>query len=315
MMSNTKNIRNIFLAVVAVVMAVAAFTGCRHDVLNERGKTVSAVITPLQIGPLLLPFGEEDVTTYGLATGLATMENGSCGIFASILGSGFTGTNYGVSVGLGFGINGRESSFNGISAGLLYFADFLGYGPGSGTQNGISVFPFVINSHTNGLSVEATTQGKDFNGIDICLFNLYGTRGAGLQVIGVDCSAKNDSRITGCQIGGFLRSSVRGAQIGAITYNPGIDRGQDHPDSLGKCLNLGVMNLDLMEGFQVGVVNNTSDGNPVQIGLFNTTFDGSPFQIGLLNINPNGFLPVFPFFNYSVKKGAFERDRESATGF
>ena len=301
-MSNTKTRRNIAFAVVTLFLTVASFTGCRHDVVNAYGETVSAVITPLQIGPLLIPFGEENATTYGLGTGLATMENGSCGIFASVLGSGFTGTSYGVSAGLAFGINGRESSFNGISAGLLYFADFLGYGPGSGTQNGISVFSFVINSHTNGLSVEATTLGKDFNGIDICLFNLYGTRGAGLQVIGLDCSAKNDSRITGCQIGGLLRSSVRGAQIGAITYNPGIDRGHDLLDSPGKCLDLGVMNLDLMEGFQVGVVNNTSDGNPVQIGLFNTTFDGSPFQIGLLNINPNGFFPIFPFFNYSVKK-------------
>ena len=264
---------------------------------------------------MLLPFGEEDVTTYGLSTGLETMERDSCGIFASILGSGFTGTNYGVSAGLAFGIDGRESSFNGISAGLLHFSDFLGYGSGSGTQNGISVFPFVFNSHTNGLSVEASILSKGFNGIDLCLFNLYGTEGAGLQVIGLDCSAKNESRITGCQIGGLLRSSVRGAQIGAITYNPGIDRGRDRRDSFGKCLNLGVLNFDSMEGFQVGVVNNTAEGNPVQIGLFNTTFDGSPFQIGLLNINPNGFLPVFPFFNYSVKKGAFERDRESATGF
>ena len=304
-----------FLVFLAAACFVFLGAGCRHDVLDADGETVSAVITPLQIGPMLLPFGEEDVTTYGLATGLETMERDSCGIFASILGSGFTGTNYGVSAGLAFGIDGRESSFNGISAGLLHFSDFLGYGSGSGTQNGISVFPFVFNSHTNGLSVEASILSKGFNGIDFCLFNLYGTEGAGLQVIGLDCSAKNESRITGCQIGGLLRSSVRGAQIGAITYNPGIDRGRDFPDSLGKCLNLGVMNLDLTEGFQVGVVNNTSEGNPVQIGLFNTTFDGSPFQIGLLNINPNGFLPVFPFFNYSVKKGAFERDRESETGF
>ena len=294
--------RNIFLAAVAVFLAVAAFTGCRHDVVNAYGETVSAVITPLQIGPLLIPFGEENVTTYGLGTGLATMENGSCGIFASVLGSGVTGTNYGVSAGLAFGINGRESSFNGISAGLLHFSDFLGYGSGSGTQNGISVFPFVFNSHTNGLSVEASILSKGFNGIDLCFFNLNETRGAGLQVIGLDCSAKNESRITGCQIGGVLRSSVRGAQIGAITYNPGIDRGRDRRDSFGKCLNLGVLNFDSMEGFQVGVVNNTAEGNPVQIGLFNTTFDGSPFQIGLLNINPNGFFPIFPFFNYSVKK-------------
>ena len=37
------------------------------------------------------------------------------------------------------------------------------------------------------------------------------------------------------------------------------------------------------------------------------TSKGSPFQIGLLNYNPNGFLPVFPFFNYSAKKDAPER--------
>ena len=313
-MSSARSIYRLFAAVTAACFVFLG-AGCRHDVLDADGETVSAVITPLQIGPMLLPFGEEDVSTYGLSTGLETMERDSCGIFASILGSGFTGTNYGVSAGLAFGIDGRESSFNGISAGLLHFSDFLGYGSGSGTQNGISVFPFVFNSHTNGLSVEASILSKGFNGIDFCLCNIYGTKGAGLQVIGLDCSAKNDSRITGCQIGGLLRSSVRGAQIGAITYNPGIDRGRDRRESIGKCLNLGVLNFDSMEGFQVGAVNNTSDGNPVQIGLFNTTFDGSPFQIGLLNINPNGFLPIFPFFNYSVKKGAFELDRESETGF
>ena len=300
-MSSARSIYRLFAAVTAAFFVFLG-AGCRHDVLDADGETVSAVITPLQIGPMLLPFWEEDVTTYGLSTGLETMERDSCGIFASILGSGFTGTNYGVSAGLAFGIDGRESSFNGISAGLLHFSDFLGYGSGSGTQNGISVFPFVFNSHTNGLSVEASILSKGFNGIDLCFFNLNETRGAGLQVIGLDCSAKNESRITGCQIGGLLRSSVRGAQIGAITYNPGIDRGQDHPDSLGKCLNLGILNFELKEGFQVGAINNTSDGNPVQIGLFNTTFDGSPFQIGLLNINPNGFFPIFPFFNYSVKK-------------
>ena len=301
-MSNTKMSRIIFLAILTFIMTGASFTGCRQDVLNAEGETVSAVITPLQIGPQLLPFGKADVTTYGLATGLATMDIDSCGIFASVLGSGFAGTNYGISAGLAFGINGRESSFNGISTGLLYYRDFIGYGPGSGTQNGISVFPFETGSKTNGLSVEASTLSKDFSGIDFCLFNLYGTRGAGLQVIGLDCSTNNESRIVGCQIGGLLRSGVRGAQIGAITYNPGVYPGHDRGDSFGKCLNLGILNFELKEGFQVGAINNTSDGNPVQIGLFNTTFDSSPFQIGLLNINPNGFLPVFPFFNYSVKK-------------
>lgn len=314
-MTSVRSFYRLFAAVAAALFVFLG-TGCRHDVINECGETVSAVITPLQIGPLLLPVGEEDVTTYGISTGLATYDRDSCGIFASILGSGFTGTNYGVSAGLAFVVGGRESSFNGISAGLLYLSDFLGYSPGSGTQNGISVFPFVFNSHTNGLSVEAFGTQKFINGVDICACRIGRTKGAGLQVIGLDMAFEPyDHVITGCQVGGILTSAVRGAKIGAITYNPGIDRGRNRRESIGKCLNLGVMNLDSMEGFQVGVVNNTSDGNPVQIGLFNTTFDGSPFQIGLLNINPNGFFPIFPFFNYSVKKGAFEREQESNAGF
>ena len=38
----------------------------------------------------------------------------------------------------------------------------------------------------------------------------------------------------------------------------------------------------------------------VQLGVVNSCHNG--VQIGLLNFNENGFLPVFPFFNYSVKK-------------
>ena len=273
--------------------------GCRHDAYNSDGEWVSVPITPVNIGPMLLPFGEEDVTTYGLATGLATQNIDSYGIFVPIVGSSFIGRNYGMACSLVC----LSEEFNGIAVGAVEY----------GVHNGISIFPIDFGSGTNGLSVEGITIGKGFNGINFCLCSIYGTKGTGLQMIGVDFSTHDDSIITGCQIGGILTSAVRGAQIGAVTYNPkvGIDRGR----SFGKCLNLGVMNLDLTEGFQVGVVNNTSEGNPVQIGLFNTTFDGSPFQIGLLNINPNGFLPIFPFFNYRVEKGAFERDRESAVGF
>ena len=38
----------------------------------------------------------------------------------------------------------------------------------------------------------------------------------------------------------------------------------------------------------------------VQLGVVNSCQNG--VQIGLLNFNENGFLPIFPFFNYSVKK-------------
>ena len=281
-----------FLLIFTAALFVILGTGCRHDVYNSDGEWVSVPITPVSIGPYLLPFGEGDVTTYGLATGLAVQNIDSYGIFVPIMGTSFIGRNYGMACSLVC----LSEEFNGIAAGAIDL----------GNHNGISIFPIDFGSGTNGLSAEAITIGKRFNGIDFCLCNIYGTEGAGLQVIGVDFSTHDDSEITGCQIGGILTSAVRGAQIGAVTYNPkvGIDRGR----SFGKCLNLGVMNLDLTEGFQVGAVNHTSDGNPVQIGLFNTTSKGSPFQIGLLNYNPNGFLPVFPFFNYSVKKDASEHE-------
>ena len=57
MMPNTKRKRNFFLTFITVFLAVATFPGCRHDVLDADGETVSAVITPLQIGPLLIPGG------------------------------------------------------------------------------------------------------------------------------------------------------------------------------------------------------------------------------------------------------------------
>jgi len=42
----------------------------------------------------------------------------------------------------------------------------------------------------------------------------------------------------------------------------------------------------------------------VQLGLFNSCRSG--VQIGLLNFNENGFLPVFPLFNFSTKKETAE---------
>ena len=295
-----------------VFLAAALFvflgTGCRHDVSTGKDdKTVSAVITPLQIGPLLIPFGEENVSTYGLSTGLVTVNTESYGISATVYASGFKGTNYGISCSPVFNIEGNDSMFNGIAVGILNFGDIIGYA-GNGMQNGISIFPLETASISNGLSVEGITLSKGFFGVDLCACSVCGTGGYGLQIIGLDISSYDQSAITGCQIGGLLRSSVHGAQIGLITYNRGdsFDLKRDDP----KCLNMGLLNFDLRDGFQIGAINNTSEGSPVQIGLFNTSFDGSPFQIGLLNINPNGFLPVFPFFNYSVRMGASEKFKQ-----
>ncbi len=307
---------------VFVCLAAALFVflgaGCRHDVVNADGETVSVPISPLSIEPALLPFGEEEITTYGLAIGLGSENIDSYGIFAQ-LGNEFVGKNYGLICGLANGFTepyldpdwprsyrGDRTDFYGISIGAINQLDFYGR-KGYGTQNGISIHAIDFMSDTNGVSVEAIGGEKYFKGVDICACRLGGTEeGAGLQLVGLDLAFEGgETEITGCQIGGLLSAAVHGAQIGAITYNlydPSIALKSNHWKLIRGCLNLGVLNLKLKEGFQVGAVNHTSDGNPVQIGLFNTTSEGRPFQIGLLNYNPNGFLPFFPFFNYSVKK-------------
>jgi len=248
-------------------------------------------VTPLHIGPYLLPFGSEPATTYGLAAGMWTDNEDSCGIFIPFLGTTFKGNNYGVTLSPLCKFT-EESDYNGIAVGILNPSDV----PIRDTaQNGIFFFPFDLRSRTNGISIEGLTFEKEFNGIDVSLCSFYEGDNNGLQVVAWDCNASGDGTLNGCQIGWYLRSSVRGVQIGAITYNPGVcDE---------TCLDVGVVNCDLKHGVQVGGFNRTRDGNPLQLGVFNYASDGSPFQIGLLNYNKNGFLPFFPIINFSTKQG------------
>lgn len=48
--------------------------------------------------------------------------------------------------------------------------------------------------------------------------------------------------------------------------------------------------------FQFGLTNIAFGG--IQVGLVNVA-DHASFQLGLLNFNPQGWLPFFPFFNFS----------------
>ena len=310
-------VSRMFVSFVAIFLTAASFTGCRHDVVNSDGEWVNVPISPISIEPALLPWLEDEITTYGLAIGVGSENIDSYGLFVQ-LANCFAGKNYGLTCGLVNGFtepyldpdwprSGRadRTEFYGIAVGALN-QPYV-YHKGYGTQNGISIHAIDFMSDTNGFSVEALGGEKYFKGVDICACRLGITKeGAGLQLVGLDLSfGLGKYEITGCQIGGVLSSAVHGAQIGTITYNlydPSIALKTNHWKLIRGCLNLGVLKLQLKEGFQVGAFNHTSDGNPVQIGLFNTTSKGSPFQIGLLNYNPNGFLPVFPFFNYSAKK-------------
>lgn len=116
-------------------------------------------------------------------------------------------------------------------------------------------------------------------------------------------------------IGGVHR--VHGDMKGGATFNvvnlhEGRDRGFNgafvnlltRPDA---ALNVGFLNVARENTLvDLGGVN-VSDGAVVQLGFLNVTSRLRSFQFGFLNLAENGFLPVFPVFNFPVERGASGR--------
>lgn len=102
---------------------------------------------------------------------------------------------------------------------------------------------------------------------------------------------------------GKLNGNLSGLATGAVNLHSGRDRGvnaaffnQVHAVESGA--NIGIVNVaDDYTMVDVGGVN-VSDSSMVQVGLVNVTKRIKAVQIGLLNVAENGFLPVFPFFNF-----------------
>ena len=92
---------------------------------------------------------------------------------------------------------------------------------------------------------------------------------------------KADAKLSGCQLGIACEcKSMQGAQVGLLWNR--AER------AVGAQVALGYNNAEKMiDGPQVGVVN--------------IARKGAALQLGLLNWNPEGFLPFFPFFNFSTK--------------
>jgi hypothetical protein len=106
-------------------------------------------------------------------------------------------------------------------------------------------------------------KNKDYNGVDLNLLSL-----------------SKSGNFTGYQFSFFGMNKVnkdfKGLGQATINYHKGHSTGA-----------------------QVGMVNIAKDIKGAQWGLVNTTKNLDGFQIGLINHAPNGFLPFFPFFNFS----------------
>jgi hypothetical protein len=137
-------------------------------------------------------------------------------------------------------------------------------------------------------------KNQSTNGFDIGLLSLSETsRMSGLGLIaGV-------SKVTG--------ETKQGVIFSLVNYHTGKDSGVN-----GAFINLlndasGAFNTGFVTIAQGGTMIdfggfNMSQNSVVQIGFINVTERIESFQFGFLNIAENGFLPIFPVFNFPKSK-------------
>ena len=105
----------------------------------------------------------------------------------------------------------------------------------------------------------------------------------------------------------FAMAHVRGDSRGCLCSFANYIEGTSHGAALAFINIVG----DAPEGVNIGFVNYTegattfdlsgfgiSERSKVQLGFINVTDEIERFQIGFLNVAQNGFLPVFPIFNF-----------------
>ena len=92
---------------------------------------------------------------------------------------------------------------------------------------------------------------------------------------------KSDQKLQGCQLGIASEcKEMKGVQV-SILWN----------------------RSERVQGCQAafGYNNAAKMINGPQVSVVNIAREGAALQLGLLNFNPKGFLPFFPFFNFSTK--------------
>ncbi|MCP5057913.1 MAG: phaC PHA synthase [bacterium] len=144
--------------------------------------------------------------------------------------------------------------------------------------------------HVNGVRFAViTAKNRSVRGIDLGLISSSKTGDlTGLRwVLGV----------------GHLSGDLRGCAASVVNLHRGRDRGLNaaffnRVHTMANGANVGVLNLvDDFSMVDVGGLN-LSERSKVQIGVINMTTRIEGVQLGFLNFADNGFLPIFPFFNF-----------------
>ena len=147
-------------------------------------------------------------------------------------------------------------------------------------------------------------QDPDVNGVRLSILH-----GKNQSVRGFDLGLLSLSETSilsgvGLVLGmGKVTGEMSGAAFSLINIHAGRDRGLNAAfinriNSAESAVDVGFVNIaDGATMLDVGGLN-VSDSSKVQLGFINVTKKITGFQFGFVNIAENGFLPVFPIFNF-----------------
>jgi hypothetical protein len=142
------------------------------------------------------------------------------------------------------------------------------------------------------------------NGIRFALFHGSNQRVRGVDLGFLSLSETADLSGFSAVLGmGKLGGDLHGCATGLINVHSGRDTGLNaafvnRVDTVASGANLGFVNVtDGYTMVDLGGVN-VSDRATVQVGFLNVARKLTGVQLGFLNLAENGFLPMFPFFNF-----------------
>ena len=168
----------------------------------------------------------------------------------------------------------------------------------AGTGSAETAFQFAAPNHRS-------PKDPNVNGIRFSIFHgkNQSVRGVDFGLLSVSETAKLSGLGLVLGMGKVTGEMSGGAAISLVNVHTGRDRGLNAAfinriNSAEKAVDVGFLNIaDGTTLVDVGGLN-VSDRSTAQIGFVNVTNRITGFQFGFLNIADNGFLPVFPIFNF-----------------
>lgn len=131
------------------------------------------------------------------------------------------------------------------------------------------------------------------SGLDIGLVNRVENDFVGLQWLGFGWVKGNLQGAQWNYITNVTKGTMEGVQFGIVDLAG--------KKSAGAQLGVVTWAKTGLTGAQLGVVDYAETFTGLQFGLVNVTDNLTGLQLGLVNVAKNGFLPVFPLFNFNFE--------------